>query len=529
MPPNLQSQTASSRLPRYGLLLLCIAIALGLALAFQHWRTRSKLVPQIQAIVVLPLRNVSGDSTQQYIADGMTEKLISDLGQISALRVISRTSSMSLSSDNKRLPEIARQFGIDGVVDGSVAREGNRLRITAQLTDTKTGRRLWKNEYLRDLGSALDLQREVAREIVDQIRIKVTPQEQARLTPTRTINPEAQDLYLQGRYFLNRGGVESEKEATGYFEKAIEKDPSFALAYAGLAAGYNYLGQAGSLNYFEVYSKAKAAAMQAIQIDDTLADGHAALAYSLLDLDWDWMDAGNEFRRALELNPNSGPVHSGYALYLARLSRSDEAIAEAERGLQLDPLSLNAYHMVAYCYYAARQYDKALDQIRKASDLNLVTPNSWIHWTLGIIYRDKGNYEKAIEEFRVVADEPHFLGHLGNAYARAGQSGEANQTISKLKDYLQRDGVGTYEIALIYTGLGDKDEAFAWLEKSYKAHDKGLTYLRMDPCVDPLRSDPRFQSLLHRVGLASQRESGLGLSSAATDSPNHVSRSELAS
>ena len=498
---GLQLHMANSRVLHYGFLAVCIAIALGLALAYQHGRSRSKSAPQIHAIVVLPLSNVSGDSSQQYLADGMTEKLISDLGQISALRVISRTSSMSFRSSNNRFPEIARELGIDGVVDGSVVREGNQIRIIAQLTDARTGRHIWRHDYVRNLASALDLQSEVAREIAEEIRIKVTPQEQARLTLAQPINLEAQELYLQGRYFLNRGG--SDEEAIGYFEKAIEKDPSFALAYAGLAAGYNDLGQSGSLNYIEAYSKAKAAAMKAIEINGDLADGHAALAYDLIDLDWGWTAAGNEFRRALELNPNSGPVHSAYALYLARLGRSPEAIAEAERGLQLDPISLVAHHMVAYCYYSSRQYDRALDQIRKASELNLVSPDSWIHWTLSIIYRDKGSYEKAIEEFRILGDLPHVLGHLGNAYARAGHRAEARQTVSTLRDYVQKHGVGTYEVALVYAGLGDKDEAFAWLEKSYKVHDKGLTYLKLDPCVDPLRSDPRFQNLLHRVGLAS--------------------------
>lgn len=299
----------------------------------------------------------------------MTEKLISDLGKISALRVISRTSSMSLKGTNNGFQEIASELGVDGVVDGSVLREGNQIHIIAQLTDARTARHIWRRDYVRDLASALDLQGGVAREIAGEIRIHLTPQEQARLTPAQSIDPEAQELYLQGMYFLHRGGPD--KDTVGYFEKAIEEDPSFALAYAGLAASYNDLGQAGSLNYVEAYSKAKTAATKALELDSDLAEGHAALAYSLVDLGWDWTAAGNEFGRALELNPNSGPVYSSYALYLARLGRSSEAIAEAEKGLQLDPISLGAHHQVAYCYYAARQYDRALDQIREASELNL--------------------------------------------------------------------------------------------------------------------------------------------------------------
>jgi len=484
-----------------GVLIALAVISPVAYIGVKAWRARPTSFPQIHAIVVLPLRNVSGDPGQQYLADGMTEKLISDLGQISALRVISRTSSVNVGSSHKGLPEITRELGVDGVVDGSVIREGGQLHTTVRLTDARTGRQLWKHDYVRSLASALGLQSEVAREITEQIRVEVTPQEWARLTLAQPIDREAQNLYLQGRYFFNRGGASGHREAIGYFEKVLEKDPSFAPAYAGLAACYNYLGQAGTLNYFEAYSKAKTAAKKAIELNANLADAHASLAYALIDGDWDWTAAGGEFRQALELNPNSGPVHSDYALYLARLGRSREAISEAERGLQLDPISLLAHHIVAYCYYGARQYDSALNQIRKASELNLVSPDSWIHWTLGIIYRDKGNYEKAIEEFRIIGDQPHAIGHAGNAYARAGQTREASQSISKLRDYIQKHGVGTYEIALIYAGLGDRDEAFAWLERSYKLHDKGLTYLKLDPCVDPLRSDPRFQSFLRRVRL----------------------------
>jgi TolB-like protein len=493
-------QKGTSQVLRYGFLLLCVAAASGLAVKVLHWRWRSKSIPQIHAIVVLPLRNPSGDA-DRYLADGITEKLISDLGQISPLRVISRASAMSLRQTNLSIPEIARQLGVDGVVDGSVVRNGNQIRITAQLSDGKTGRQLWKREYSGQPASSLQLASEIANDIAEQIRNEVKTQARTSAATAHPTDPEVQDAYLQGEYFLNRGSPDSYQEALGYFRNAIEKDPSFAPAYAGLAAVYWELGENGLLEYSKAYSQAELAARKAIELDSNLAEGHAVLAETLVDFDWDWAAAEAEFRRSLELNPSSSTARFAYAHYLAKIGRAPEAISEAETGLKLDPISLNAYDDVAYIYYACRQYDRGLETIRQAAELYRTSPDNPLHWDLAVIYVEKGNFQRAIDQFQVIGDLPHPLGHMGNAYARAGQIEKANQMIAKLRVHVAKDGLGTYEIALVYAGLGRKDEAFAWLEKSYQVRDKGLTFLKIDPCVDPLRSDPRFQNLLHRVGL----------------------------
>jgi TolB-like protein/Tfp pilus assembly protein PilF len=494
-------QKATSQVLRYGFLLLCIGAALGLAVKVRHWRSRSKSIPQIHAIVVLPLRNPGGDA-DRYLADGITEKLISDLGRISAVPVISRTSAMRLRQTNRSIPEIARQLGVDGVVDGSVVREDNQIRITARLSAGKTGRQLWKQEYSGKFSSALQLGSAIAHDIARQIRTGVGSPVQVGAPAVHQTDADVEDAYLQGEYFLNSAtSPEPYQEAMGYFQNAIEKDPSFAPAYAGLAAVYWELGDNGLLEYSKAYSQAELAARKAIELDSNLAEGHAVLAESLIDFDWDWTAAEAEFRRALELNPSSSTAHFTYAHYLARVGRAQEAISEAETGLKLDPISLDAYHYIAYIYYACRRYDRGLESIRKAAELYRTSPQNPLHWDLAVIYVEKGNFQKAIDQFRVIGDFPHPLGHMGNAYARAGQIENANQVIAKLRVHAAKDGVGTYEIALVYAGLGRKDEAFAWLEKSYRVHDKGLTFLKIDPCVDPLRSDPRFQNLLRRVGL----------------------------
>ncbi len=474
---------------------LALIAAVGY-LGFKIWPRRPSPETEHHAIAVLPLQNLSGDPRQDYFADSLTEELIADLGQVSASRVISRTSMMTYKGTTKTLPQIARELGVDTVVEGSVLRQGNQVRITAQLIDARTDHHLWARSYVRDLNDVLTLQAEVARTIADQVRIAVTPEERARLARPRTVDPEAQEFYLQGMQALGTGNPGN---AIGYFQKAIDQDPNYAQAHAALADSYGWMGEAGWMPYSEAFPKEKAAAIKAISLDEALPEGHVQLAHAAMNLDWDWATEGKEFKRALELNPSSAPVRWAYSNYLERMGRLPEAISQLQLALQLDPISSRAYHNTAFGYYYARQYDQALLQMQHAAALHH-EPGELI-FPLAVIYVEKGMYDEAIQQFQKLDDQPHALGHMGNAFARIGRAAEARQMIAALQKHVQDTGVGRYEIALVYAGLGEKDEAFAWLEKSFAVRDKGLTYLKIDPCLDPLRSDPRFQDLVRRVGL----------------------------
>jgi len=474
-------------------LALC-AIAVTAYLGFKS-KPRA-LSTDTHSIAILPLQNLSGDPRQEYFADAMTEELIADLGQVAALRVISRTSAMTYKDTKKTLPQIARELGVDTVVEGSVMREGKQVRITAQLIDAATDRHLWAHSYVRDLNNVLALQGEVAQAIADQVRIEVTPGEQARLTRARTVDPQAQELYLQGRQRLNVGDPES---AIGFLQNAIDKDPNYAQAHAALANSYGWMGEVGWMPYTVAFSRQKSEARKAIELDDALPEGHVELANAVMSLDWDWTTQEKEFKRALELNPNSASVRWAYSNHLERMDRLPEAIQESKAALQLDPVSSRAFMNSAYSYYFARQYDQALAQMQRASELQHNPAE--LTFPLGSIYVEKGMYQEGIQEFQKLGDAPHALGHMGNAYARSGNPAPARQMIPRLEEHVRIDGVGRYEIALVYAGLGQKDQAFVWLEKAYAGHDKGLTYLKIDPCMDSLRSDQRFQDLVRRVGL----------------------------
>jgi TolB-like protein len=498
-PPNLPPEKSrrGSRVLVSVLLGLGLIAIIGYA-SFKDWSTDSNGGAKISSIAILPLENLSGDPSQDYFADGITEELIADLGQISALRVISRTSAMTYKGTKKTLPKIARELGVDAIVEGSVVRERNQVRITAQLIDARTDDHIWAHNYVRDLTSVLALQGEVAQAIADEISINVTPQEQERLARARPVNGEAHDLYLQGIYLLNQGDP---KKAVGYLQDAIDKDPNYARAHAALANGYGWMGEAGWLAYTEAFPRQKIEATKAIELDDSLPQGHAELADAVMDLSWDWTTSEKELKRALELNPNLASVHTTYAFYLERVGRLPEAIAEVKLVLQLDPVSSRSFYSAGVVYYFAHQYDEALSQLQQAHVLEPNPPKFLFPFESGVIYAEKGMYGKAVGEFQKLGDQPHALGHMGNVYARMERVGEARAAISRLEEHVQKNGIGRYEIALVYAGLGEKDAAFTWLEKSYDVRDKGLTYLKIDPCMDPLRSDPRFARLVRRVGL----------------------------
>jgi TolB-like protein/Flp pilus assembly protein TadD len=477
--------------------LLGLVVLAGVGyLGFRKWYGDSVAKREIRSIAILPLKNLSGVPTQEYFADGMTEELINDLGQVSTLRVISLTSSMSYKGTKKTLPEIARELAVDGVVEGGVLREGNQVRISAQLIDARTDRPIWAHSYARDMTSVLAWQGEVAQAIADEISTEETPQQQARLARKRPVDPEAQDLYLHGMLQMDADDCRS---AISSLQQAVKKNPNYAQAHAALANCYGRMGESGRMSYKEAFSRQKIEAALAVELDDSLPEGHAELANAAMTRDWDWATAATEFHRAQELNPNSAPIHQKYAFYLARTGQLHEAQAEVERGVDLDPVSGRSFHFEGFIYYFSRQYDQALSLIRRVRALD-INPPDW-SFLLGDVYAEKVMYADSIREFLNSGNGADSLGHLGNVYARAGQGASAHKTIAQLEEYVRKDGVGRYEIALVYAGMGKKQEAFKWLDEAYKAHDVGLVYLKIDPCLDPLRSDPHFDDLVRRVGL----------------------------
>jgi serine/threonine-protein kinase len=460
-------------------------------------------LPRIESLAVLPLENLSHDPEQEYFADGMTEALIAELGQIASLRVISRTSVMRFKGARPQggLQEIARQLDVDAVIEGSVLRAGDRVRITAQLIGVVPERHLWARNYERDLRDVLALQAEVAQAIASEIKIKLTPQEQARLARARPVSPEAHEAYLKGRYYWNLRTEQGLKKSLDYFQQAIEKDPGYALAYVGLADSYDVLTTWGLMAPREAYPRVKAAALKALGMDENLAEAHASLGDAREEYDWDWVGAEKEYNRAIELNPGYARAHQGYAEHLSEMGRHNEAIAEIKRAQELDPLSLIINAIVGDIFFHARRYDEAIAQCQRTLELNAGFHPA--HLYLGWAYEQKKLYDEAISEYRkAIALEPGsptVATDLAGGYAAAGRRTEALKIISNLQELSKQRYVPSYGIAQVYTALGDFGQAFAWLEKAYEEHPYELLYLKVDPRNDPLRSDPRFQDLLRRM------------------------------
>jgi TolB-like protein len=486
----------SPRFASVAVLIVCL-IALAGYWIVKKWMNESGSPKGIHSIAILPLENLSGSPGQNYFADGMTEELINDLGQVSTLRVISLTSSMSYKGTKKTLPEIAHELSVDGVVEGGVLREGNQVRVSVQLIDARNDRPIWAHTYVRDLSGVSSWQGEVAQAIADEVSSDVTPQQQAQLTRKSSVDPAAQDDYLHG--ILLREADDC-KDAIAEFNRAIDKDASYAQAHSALATCYGMLGESGRMPYEQAFSLQKTEALKAIALDDYLSEAHAELANTAMTLDWDWPVADAEFHRALELNPNSATNHEKYAFYLVRTGHPNEALAEIQRSVDLDPVSGSTFHAEGFVYYFSHQYDHALAVARTVRGLK-INLSDWNLLT-GASYAEKGMYSDAIAAFLKSGNGAYALGHLGNAYARAGRKQPAQALIAQLLGDVQKQGVGRYEIALIYAGLGDSRDAFRWLDDAYRAHDVGLVYLKVDPCLDTLRADPRFEDLVRRVGLA---------------------------
>ena len=457
--------------------------------------------PRIESIAVLPLENLSGDKEQEYFADGMTEALITDLGKIGALRVISRTSVMQYKGTKKPLTQIARELNVDAIVEGTVQRSGDRVRITANLLHAPTDRHLWADAYERDLRDVLALQDEVARAIASEIQIKVTPNEQARLASARAVNPEAYRLYLIGRFFWNKRTEEGFKQAIVNFDRAIEIDPNYPAAYAGLADAHSLLGDWGHLPPRDAYPKARAAALKALQINETSAEAHTSLALIYYEYDWNWPACEKEFKRAIELNPSYATAHQWYSEYLSCMRRHTEALAEAQRAEQLDPLSPVISTVVANSYLFVHKYDEAISRLQKTVSLFPEYPPA--HWYLGDVYVQKGNYEQAIAAYQkgmtlsgATAAE---VAALGQAYAKGGIRGYYLCELQRLREELKHRYVRAFAFAWYFASLDEKDQACSYLEKAYADRDWKLTLIQSQPRFDPLRSDPRFQDLLRRM------------------------------
>jgi TolB-like protein/Tfp pilus assembly protein PilF len=476
----------------------------GLSLLFLIWvlAFRGRSSPQIRSLAVLPLESLSGDPSQEYFADGMTDELIATLGQISALHVISRTSVMSYKRARKPLPEIARELNVDAVVEGTVMRSGGEVRITAQLIDARADKHLWSETYQGDLRDTMTLQNKVARAIANQVQVNVIVQEQATLKSSQALDPEAFEAYLKGRYFWNKRTAEGLKLARDYFDRAIARDPKYAKAYSGLADTYALMGdwQYAVMSPAEAYPLAKAAATKALSLDDRLGEAHTSLAFCLDGFDWDFASAEREFRRGVELSPNYATAHHWYAWHLALVNRHGNALDEMKKAENLDPLSLIINADLAELLLIAHLPDESIQQSRKTIEMD---PGfAFAHNQLGLAYLEKGLHDQAVTELQQAtrsSESASSTANLARAYVVSGQRDKALQLLADLKSHATAGDSNASEIATIYAVLGEPDQAMLWLEKGYVQRFNPGVLIR--PGLDPLRGDPRFQDLVRRVGL----------------------------
>lgn len=476
--------------------LAALPVAMILIIGTYLWKSRPPAdvssSDKVRSLAVLPLENLSSNP-EDYFADGMTDELITDLAQISDLRVISRTSVMPYKGVRKPLPQIARELNVDAIVEGTVLRSGKQVRITAQLIRVPADKHLWAQSYEGDVRDTLTLQKNVALAITRQIRIKLTPQEQAVLQQVKVVNPEAYEDYLKGRYFLNKRTPDGYEKATYYFNQAIKSDVTYPLPHTGLADIY-LLSERPQLALKEV--------QKALALDAQLAEAHNSLARLLYLFNRDWAGADREFKRALELNHNYAPAHHWYSMYLAAQGRQEPALAEAEKAYELDPLSPVVGAYLAKVLQEAGQDDKAIEQAKKTLDL---APDSGVtHAVLGIAYQDKRMYPEAIAEYKQALQfgglPGEVRGLLGYAYATLGNRNEAEKMIVELKALWPSHSHAALDLAVVFSGLGDKENALYWLEKAQEAHVSDLILIGRDSRFAALRADPRFQALVQRVG-----------------------------
>jgi TolB-like protein/DNA-binding winged helix-turn-helix (wHTH) protein/Tfp pilus assembly protein PilF len=486
---------------------LSCATAAALLFAFNVGKLRSRIFAysrpaEIRSIAVLPLQNLSNDPAQEYFTEGITDALTTDLAQIGSLRVISRTSAVQFKGSRETLPQIGRDLNVDAIVEGTVARTESHVRITAQLIDANSDHHLWARSYERDLKDVLALQDEVARDIAEEIRIKLTPKERTLLTRVQAIDPEAHDDYLRGRFWWSKRTAEGEWKGLDYFQKAIAKEPNYALAYAGVADSYLVLGHHGRMAPREALPKAKQAAIKALELDPSLAEAHTSLATVKLAYDWDWPGAENEFKQALALNPNYSTAHHWYSHYLVPMGRLDEAIQELERARELDPFSAPVNDFLGMTLYFDRQYDDAIRQFRRALEMH-PEMTEW-HDEIANTYEQKNSLAEAFAERQQTVrlnGDTQLAASLEQVYQHSGYKGYLAARIQSQEQASKFGSVDNMHLAHLCAILGDQAHALHYLENAYDERNPWLLNVQVDPAMDSLRSSAGFRDLIRRIGL----------------------------
>ncbi len=483
-----------------GLVVFLLAL---IGLGYWFFATRSANNPQIESIAVMPFVNESGSVDVEYLSDGMTETLINSLSQLPRLSVKARSSVFHYKGKTVVPQTIGNELSVQAILNGRVIQRGENLTLSLELVDAKTGNQIWGEQYNRKMTELVSLQSEIARDVSNKLKTRLSGADEQRLTKNYTENTEAYQLYLKGRYFWNKFTPADHQKAAEYFNQAIARDPSYALAYVGLADTYGASATNSWIPPKESYLKAKAAVKKALEIDDTLAEAHVTMGALIMFSDFDWEAAEREYKRAIELNPNYELTYELYSYLLSALGRPDEAVAMAQRGLELNPLSANLSGDVAMAYYNARQYDQAIKQIQMTLEIE---PNRYFaHFQLGNVYEQKGMYEEAIAEYQKAISlserTSQNLGCLGHTYAASGKTNEAIKILNEMKEMSKQKYVSPYDLAILYTGLGEKDKAIEQLNHAYEEQSGWIIYLKVEPLFNPLRSDSRFTDLIRRVGL----------------------------
>jgi len=478
--------------------LVFLSLAIG-GLGFWYFNNSPADAKQIASIAVLPFQNGSNDANLDYLSDGVSESLIDRLAELPQLKVIARSSSFKYRGENIDLQEAANKLGVQAIITGRVVQRGDNLSIRVEMIDMRDNRQLWSEQYNRKVTDALTIQQEIAQTVSEKLRLKLSGAQEQQLAKRNTVNPQAYDLLLKGRFFWNKGAEEDRRKAVEYYNQAITVEPNFALAIAELSNIYAILVSYSLLVPKEFAPKAEDLARKALELDENLAEAHLALA-RLKENAWDWAEAEREYKRALELKPNLAAAHDGYSLYLAIIQRSDEAIAESNRARELDPLSIFVNSNLGWILENARRYDEAIASLNKTLELENY---AFAHTRIGYAYAGKGMHREAVaayqEAIKAGDNSTSTQIYLGAAYAMSGKRKEALAILDGLKT--TDEYVSPAELAILYAGLGDKDGAFVTLERAYAAHDLQLKFLAIDSGFDSLRDDPRFQDLLRRVGL----------------------------